>query len=134
MDMKFTTKRELLKHLGKNENDRKLVDRMIIKWRVYKEWGMYVLIEWDIDNVSLIHEVDELKKENKNLKDQLSVVSNPKIDEELYEAKVQWEYYQNLYENEVKDKQNRIRKCFQWIKAKYPKAEWEEFRDWVMWD
>lgn len=132
--MKFATKRELLKHLGKNENDRKLVDRLIIKWRVYKEWGMYVLIEWDIDNVSLIQEVEILKKENKNLKEQLSVVSNPKLDEKLYEAKVQWEYYQNLYEEEVKDKQNKIRKCFQRIKQIKPNANWEEFRDWVMWD
>lgn len=114
--------------MGKNENDRKLVDRLIIKWRVYKEWGMYVLVEWDIDNVSLIHEVERLKKEIKNLKEKGC------NSEELYEAKVQWEYYQNLYEEEVKDKQNRIRKCFQWIKAKYPKAEWDEFRDWVMWD
>jgi len=28
---------------------------------------MYVLIEWDIDNVSLMHEVERLKKEIKNL-------------------------------------------------------------------
>lgn len=76
--------------------------------------------------------IDELKKENKNLKEQLSVVSNPKLDEELYEAKVQWEYWENAYNEERLDKQNRIRKCFQWIKQKYPKAEWEEFRDWVL--
>lgn len=76
--------------------------------------------------------IEGLKKENKNLKEQLSRVSNPKLEEELNEAKVQWEYYQNLYENEVKDKQNKIRKCFQRIKQIKPNANWEEFRDWVM--
>ena len=122
---KFRKKRELLEYLGKNPNDNKLVDRMILRGEVHMENGMYIY-ESDAEVI------DELKKENKNLKEQLSKVSNPKLDEELYEAKVQWEYYQNLYEKEVLDKQNRIRKCFQWIKAKYPKAEWDEFRDWVM--
>jgi hypothetical protein len=32
------------------------------------------------------------------------------------------------------DKQNRIRKCFLWIKQKVKWADWEEFRDWVMSD
>lgn len=76
--------------------------------------------------------IEELKKEIKNLKEKQGNNTLSSNSEELYEAKVQWEYYQNLYEEEVKDKQNRIRKCFQWIKAKYPKAEWDEFRDWVM--
>ena len=33
--MKFRTKKELLQYLGKNENDRKLVDRMMIKGIVH---------------------------------------------------------------------------------------------------
>ena len=37
MEERFTTKAELLKHLGKNEKDNKLVDRMILKGLVYKE-------------------------------------------------------------------------------------------------
>ena len=32
----FSSKKELLKHLGKNENDRKLVDRMISKGEVIR--------------------------------------------------------------------------------------------------
>ena len=78
--------------------------------------------------------VKELEKEIKNLKENQGNNTLSSNSEELYEAKVQREYYQNLYENEVLDKQNRIRKCFQWIKAKYPKADWEEFMDWVMSD
>ena len=52
--------------------------------------------------------------------------------DDLKEATAQWHYYEEEYEREKKDKENRIRKCFQWIKARNPKANWEEFRDWVM--
>jgi hypothetical protein len=39
-----------------------------------------------------------------------------------------------LYHKEVEDKQNRIRKAFNWIKMIKPAAKWEEFRDWVLSD
>jgi hypothetical protein len=58
--------------------------------------------------------------------------SNEVSMEDLKEATAQWHYYEEEYEREKKDKENRIRKCFQWIKAKNPRANWEEFRDWVM--
>lgn len=99
---------------------------MILRGEVIKEERMYVLVDRDSEIMHLKSLVEEKEKEIKNLKEKGG------NSEELYEAKVQWEYYQKLYEEEVKDKQNRIRKCFQWIKAKYPKAEWDEFRDWVM--
>ena len=98
---------------------------MIARGNVHMENGMYIYEDKGV-------EVEELKKEIKNLNDQLSKVSNADIESELEEAKVQWEHYQSLYENELIDKQNRIRKCFQWIKQIKPNADWEEFRDWVM--
>ena len=60
--------------------------------------------------------------------------SNEVSEAEYKEARVQWLYYADEYEKEKKDKEFRIRKCFQRIKAKNPKANWEEFRDWVMSD
>lgn len=79
--------------------------------------------------------IEWLEKEIKNLKEEQgkNTLTEGSINE-LEEAKVQWEYYQGLYENELVDKQNRIRKCFQWIKQIKPNADWEEFRDWVMED
>lgn len=100
---------------------------MIMRGDVHMENGMYIYEDKGV-------EVDELKKEIKNLTDKLGRVSNEDIESELEEAKVQWEYYQGLYENELLDKQKRIRKCFQWIKQIKPNADWEEFRDWVMED
>ena len=61
----------------------------------------------DSENNNLSIEVEELRKVNeKNLK------------EGLEEAKIQWEYYQRKYDEEKIDKQERIRKCFLWIKQK----------------
>ncbi len=41
------SKKELLIYLGKNPSDRKLVDRMIMRWEVKKEWDTYWLImDW----------------------------------------------------------------------------------------
>ena len=41
--MKFQTKKDLLRYLGKNEDDRKLVDRMIARGEVIVENRMYVI-------------------------------------------------------------------------------------------
>ena len=45
----FYTKRELLKFLGKNENDNKLVDRMIKRWEVIRLADGYELVENDTE-------------------------------------------------------------------------------------
>lgn len=41
----FESKRALLEYLGKNTDDRKLIKRMIERWEVYEEWGMFYLSE-----------------------------------------------------------------------------------------
>ena len=45
--MEFETKRALLAYLGKNPNDNKLVDRLILRGEVVVEEGMYVLVDKD---------------------------------------------------------------------------------------
>lgn len=146
--MQFTTKKELLEYIWKNPEDRKLVDRMMIRWEVYREDWMYVLVT---NKNTLIEENRELKlkvkelrvycdtldSENHNLSievEELRKGNEKNLKEELEEAKIQWEYYQRKYDEEKVDKQERIGKCFRWIKNIKPKADWEEFRDWVMSD
>lgn len=60
--MEFTTQAELLEHLGKNPNDRSLVQRMIARGEVVKEWGMYIIVDKDIIIRELKEEIEELKK------------------------------------------------------------------------
>lgn len=131
--MEFETQRELLAYLGKCENDRNLVQRMIKRWEVYKKDWVYYLIDhfrkravWD-----LYDEIRELRGKVESLEDN---VYNFGWGGDYDEAKAQWEYYQDLYEKEKADKQFRIRKCFRWIQTIKPRANWEEFRDWVMGD
>ena len=126
--MEFETQRALLEYLGKNPNDRNLVQRMIAKGDVYKDNWMYVL---NIQNKKdLQEEVRELKQKVALLEDNVYTFNENELDE----AKAQWAYYKDLYQKEKSDKQNRIRKCFRWIQQIKPSADWEEFRDWVMSD
>ena len=50
--MKFQTKKELLRYLWKNEDDRKLVDRMVARGEVRLEWRIYVLEEKEVSSSS----------------------------------------------------------------------------------
>lgn len=142
--MEFQTQQELLEYLGKNVNSRHLVQRMIARWEVIKEWRLYILV----DKESRVRELEkelELYKEcyekNKvdynNLLDkynELKEGSSTSSDVELEEAKIQREYYRGLYEEEKADKDFRIRKAFSWIKQIKPKADWDEFYGWLMSD
>lgn len=117
--MGFETKKALLEHLGKNPNDNKLVDRMMRRGEVYLEEGMYYLVESE-EVVKLKERIKELEKSD--------------LRWELEYAKTQWEYYQGLYESERLDKEYRLEKAFQWIKAHVKWVSWDEFHEWVMSD
>ena len=60
--MKFRTKKELLEHLWKKGNDNKLVDRMMTRWEVYKDNGMYVLVNKDVIIADLKKKVEGYDK------------------------------------------------------------------------
>ena len=131
--MEFETQRALLRYLGKCQDDRHLVKRMIKRWEVYKKDGIYYLVD-DFKKKEardLYDEIRELKEKVNLLEDNVYTFWS---ESDYEEAKANAEYYQKLYEEEREDKQNRIRKCFMWIKGKVKWANWEEFRDWVMSD
>ena len=81
-----------------------------------------------------IEELEKIVEDQRFQIELLETANNPVNDEDLKEATAQWKYYEQLYEDEKRDKQERIRKCFQWIKQIKPRADWEEFRDRVMSD
>lgn len=118
MAQAFETQRALLEYLNKNVNDRSLVQRMIKRWEVYKEWEMYYLVwEWE-------------KKEEK---------SEPKVrveidDSELKKLKAMNEKLMNAYKKLSKEKD-----VYMWMYDHlvffYGKfKEWKKFVDWkVFW-
>lgn len=88
--MEFTTQAELLEHLGKNPNDRSLVQRMIARWEVVKEWWMYVIVDKDVIIRELMERIKELEKSEQ----EKEVAVNSWSVAELEEAKIQWEYWE----------------------------------------
>ena len=123
--MEFKTQAELLRHLGKNENDRSLVQRMVIRGEILKENGGYILTNKD-------EKIKELEKEVEKLRSEIATMKASNWD--LEEAKQQREYYEKLYNDESEDKDKRIFKAFQWIKQRIRWADWDEFHDWLMSD
>lgn len=86
--MLFETKKALLEYKGKKSNDNKLVDRMILRGEVRVVDGMYEIV--DKDEI-----IEELKREIENLKKKNDQILKDSKVEELEEAKVQWEYWEN---------------------------------------
>ena len=144
MEQRFSTKAELLKHLGKNEKDNKLVDRMILKGLVYKESWMYVLVDKDL-------EIERLKEEIKKLKEEWSSHSEWKkeegnnaltsdLEKKLAESEDNLSYQMKEYERlerETKEEvwmyQECIRKCYLWaVNEKKIKITRPDFRDNVL--
>ncbi len=65
---RFNTKKDLLRYLGKNEDDRKLVTRMIERGEVRLEWRAYIIDEEEISEVpSNSSDLDYLNKEYERL-------------------------------------------------------------------
>lgn len=120
--MEFETQAQLLRYLGKNENDRNLVQRMIMRGEVLKENGMYILVDKDKKIEELISEVEKLRDEIVTIKE-----SNWDLDE----AKAQWDYYEKLYNDECDLVENIVRKFYNWMCGKNMKVDWDEFRDWL---
>lgn len=137
--MQFKTQKQILEYLGKNPNDRSLIQRMRLRWEVYKEDWMYHLIT---NKQSLIEENRELKMRLKEIEEseQLNSLNFQqtadilKLQWELSEAKIQWEYFERLYDDAIQDMDKRIFKAFQWIKQRVKWADWDEFHDWIMSD
>lgn len=129
--MEFETKKALLEYLGKDSNDRKLVDRMMARWEVrMKDW-MYILVDKD----SIIHELEEeikrLKSEPKQVVESDSWEVQ-KIKEELEEAKVNCDYYKKLANKYWRYCSDIMGICYKKVKSvmwsRYTETE-EEFKE-----
>lgn len=106
--MEFTTQRELLEYAGKNPNDRSLVQRWIVAWKVWKndDWT------WHLEE----DDIDRIKRENEVLKAKLKEKSEWKNSEELANYK-KWldeanTAYEELEANSEKQLDESLERCF----------------------
>lgn len=71
----FQSKKEVLEYLGKNPNDRRLVDRMIVRGEIEKTEDWYKLVQREAGSgleeriKDQDKRIEELEEENKTLKD-----------------------------------------------------------------
>lgn len=87
------------------------------------------------ENRKLKLRVQELEKsESMTMEEHQHLQEFFKIKDELKEAKIQWEYWERMYDEEKADKQNRIRKCYDWIRRQNIRVNYDEFHEWVMSD
>lgn len=123
--MEFKTQAELLRHLGKNENDRSLVQRMVFRGEVLKENGGYTLTNKD-------EKIQELEKEIEKLRSEIATIKASNWD--LEEAKAQWEYWEWMAREYAQYCSDIIDVCYKKIKS----AMWsrftedkETFKEWI---
>lgn len=128
--MEFTTQRELLEYLGKNPDDRNLVQRLIIKGDVVRENGMYMLVDKDAIIEELREKIIFLEKErSKNVTnegnnwdvvcDENVTQGNNALLEKVKELEsdleyVNWEY--EKMEEKLINYQEAIRNCYKWAR------------------
>lgn len=122
--MEFKTQKQLLEHLGKNVNDRSLVQRMIIRGEILKENGGYILTNKDERIQELEEEIRKLRSENATIKESSWDLKELKVNCEHWEKQAR-EYAQ--YCSDVIDI------CYKKVKAntKGFMETYDEFKEWI---
>ena len=105
---RFNTKKDLLRYLGKNEDDRKLVTRMVERGEVRVEWRVYIIDEEEVSGVSSnSSDLEYLNKEYEKLEGLLDyslrkcynfmkgkgLVGSEDTYEDFYEKITRWYQY-----------------------------------------
>ena len=123
--MEFETQKQLLEYLGKNGNDRSLVQRMMIRGDVYKENGMYILVDKDEKIRELYSEVEKLRSEIATMKEN---------NWDLEELKVNCEYYKNEMTKCARYCSDVVDVCYKKIKSvmwnRFTEDK-ETFKEWI---
>ena len=137
--MAYESKRALLISMGKNPDDRNLVNRMIERWEVYVEWGMYHLVKEEngeslnSQNFSDAARILELQEENERLKEELkrcAMGSSVWFDQ----SDLDFQIAENeRLEAKVAMYQEAIKRCYLWARnVKKDKTPWPEFKKEVL--
>lgn len=122
----FSTKKDFLEYLGKNPDDRKLVDRLIHRGEARMIDGMYYLVDRDA-------RIAELEKEVEELRGRIATFKEENWD--LEEAKIQWEYWEKECRRYWRLSLNVIDICYnkfkQLLGSRFQESK-EDFKEWVI--
>ena len=144
----YHTKGDLLRGIGKKANDNKLVDRMMWRWEVYVEDGVYHYIG-SVDVKDLINEIKNLREwikvdlgaqVEKTNKVENTLTADKDLEKKLKELESDLDFQMKEYEkleNQTKEEvwmyQECIRKCYLWaVNEKKIKITRPDFRDNVL--
>lgn len=124
--MEFYTQRELLEYLGKNPNDRSLVQRMMIRGEILKRDWVYILL--DKDRI-----ITELEREVRELRNEIATMKESNWD--LEEAKIQWEYWEKECKRYWRLSLNVIDICYnkfkQLLGSRFQESK-GDFKEWII--
>lgn len=121
----FSTKKEFLEYLGKNPDDRKLVDRLIHRGEACMIDGLYYLVDKDARIAELEKEVEKLRNEIATFKE-----SNWDLDE----LKVNCEFYENEMRRYAQYCADIVDVCYNKIKSVMGSRfteDKETFKEWI---
>lgn len=135
--MWFLQKKDILEHCGKDWKavrwlDNQIRDGLIIHdvdkgyIKVWEYWQE----AYDEAKRRFNEKIEKIEGEKSELEKRIGSADIDKLEEYKENA----EYYQWLYEDEKLDKEYRLEKAFQWIKANVKWANWDEFHEWIMSD
>lgn len=135
----FSTQREVLEYLGKNPNDRSLIQRMVARWEVVKEDWMYYVKEAEQLNsmnfeqtakiLELQGEIERLTGERNHLEQELEKWKDG--GESSYDqSDLDFQIAENeRLEAKVANYQEAIRRCYLWaVNVKKDKTPWPIFK------
>lgn len=133
----FVNKKSILEYLGKNPNDRNLIERMIARKEIVKVDGGYELVQKE--------DVRELRKRIEELEDKITMMefdldvardkSNSsdveELKKDLKEANAQWLYWEDKAKKYTKAMNLVLQITYNTIKPKLGKnlEDYGDFRD-----
>ena len=130
----FSQKREILEYCGKDWKAVRWLDNQIRDGLIIHDIDRGYIKVWEYWQEAYDEAKrrfnEKIEKEKAELEKRLNGLDIDKIDE----YKTNAEHYQGLYEEECDDKENRIKKCYDWIRKQNIRVNYDEFHEWVMSD
>lgn len=117
--MRFRTKKEVLEYLGKNTNDRKLVDRMITRWEI-------IMTNWEYELVDAA-ENNTTQHTTLPVQDKQLTTPSSSIEKEYEELKVNYEYLHKKFQR-LKEWYNLVIDLTYQVVSRKEKIEKSEYK------